>query len=126
MRRNNRPSLPPGSLPPRSSQPPPGLPLPQQGPNTLPPQAPSQQPTITQQAAFDHHRRQTRTIAYEALVARNSAPEAATIPRPSPPGPLPLASNHSLPPPGLGLNGVASGGLSNSRSRHCTALNVVF
>ncbi|PVH75783.1 hypothetical protein DL98DRAFT_592791 [Cadophora sp. DSE1049] len=109
MRRDNPPRLPPGSLSPRTPRPPPGFEHHQPLQNTLPPQDPNQHPTVAQQAAFEHHRRQTRSIAYEALIASNSAPGAANIPRPSPPGPLPSASNNSLLHPTAGVNGVDSG-----------------
>ncbi|KAK0108660.1 hypothetical protein ONS95_003452 [Cadophora gregata] len=108
MRRDNRPRLPPGTLPRRTSAPP-GLQHQQHNTLPLPPQNPTQPPTEAQQAAFDQHRRQARLTAYDALIASNPSPGAANIPRPSPPGLLPSSSNNSLLPPTAGVNGVASG-----------------
>ncbi|KAH9207179.1 hypothetical protein DL95DRAFT_468938 [Leptodontidium sp. 2 PMI_412] len=107
MRRENRPQFPPGSIPgPNTSRPrpPPGLPNP-----NLPVTAQQQQ------AALVAHRKRSNSIAYDALIAGNSDPVAAIIPRPTPPpeGPFPaaaapFASGGLLHPPAH-TNGVASG-----------------
>lgn len=83
MRRHNRPSFPPGSLD-TIVTPPPGLPP----------------PTEEQRIALRENRRLSNSIAYDRLVAGNPQPEAANIPRPSPPG-------HPIPPAAVnGVNGI--------------------
>ncbi|KAH7364861.1 hypothetical protein BKA65DRAFT_573425 [Rhexocercosporidium sp. MPI-PUGE-AT-0058] len=111
MRRVNRPgSLPPGSVPISNlgPSPPPGLPNPH-----LPITAEQQQ------AAIVAHRRRNSTVAYDALIAGNPHPEAATIPRPPsvPPTELPVRAAATARPALDGLlhpptrtNGVTSRG----------------
>ncbi|KAG4431955.1 hypothetical protein IFR05_012551 [Cadophora sp. M221] len=112
MSRDNRPHFPPGVIPPSPSRrhPPPGLPNPNPNPN----------PPVTaqeQQAALTALRRQSSSIAYDALIAGNSDPEAASIPRPTPPAEVPFSTANSAGPFASGgllhplatTNGVASG-----------------
>lgn len=121
MRRNNRPSFEPGSIP-NVRPPTPGLPTSNTNTNSTTSTNFNPHPLTAQQqrAAIANHHRRTSLTAYDALVANNPDPEAANFRRPSPPAPpglpippsaIPSAPNGFLQAP-AGTNGVASGGMS--------------